>query len=455
MRNGFVFCVLLMSAFLNLSPAPAVEIVPPEIGDSSVTIRGLTLPTPPAGIAKRAAEDNSWAILARAFSGTGGRAVEYYYLVGDTPEIAVALYSALMNGDVIAVVDIWAATWAVAGPIEKTLSSGMGIENFEAGSPSYRITGLEPGESVDIVDILPGRSPEQFSRQDGGWNDRDATTDGVLTVDVRHFHGPPYALPGETLMVLPTGESSGDPEIFVASGETVRLVVPVASHIVGASGVPFISDLSISNPFGETIDGWVKFVQEGHSPEDSPSESFHLATGMSLSWTDFIPEKLGVEGNVKGTVLIGGIPNWILSASSRNYAVDDEGRRFGIAMPGLSTLAPMTSGGELGGAWVVPGLKENSSYRSNLILAGAVPQDSEISIMIISNGTVVADATRTVPGYGLLQVNRVARALGLSGDVEGYLRLEVLSGGVVGGLSVVDESADDAAFIEARPMIPE
>ena len=69
------------------------------------------------------------------------------------------------------------------------------------------------------------------------------------------------------------------------------------------------------------------------------------------------------------------------------------------------------------------------------------------------DGEVAGSADFQVPGFGLKQVNRVADALGVPTVDEGYLELEVTAGAVFAGLSVVDGSADDAAFVTARPLV--
>lgn len=448
------FCVVLCLALVLAAaqPAPAVEIVPPSPGDTSVTITGLTLPVPPTGSSKRAGESKSWAVMLRNHLSGGEMVAEYYYLVGNESQITADLYSAAMSGDVYAAIDIWAGLWATAS-LKKQATLTVEIEGFSAGSSEFRITGLPEGQMVEVIDSVPGRWPVSVTRQDGGFSDQDGVANGVLSMAIFRDN-PPYVVPGEVLIVTTTGEGGGAMQALAASGDAVRYVVPAVSHIVGSSGIPFISDLSISNPFGEHADGWIRFVREGESPDGAPSAAFHLEPGASVAWADVLQSALGVQENVKGSLLIGGTPNWILAASSRNYAEDTQGKRYGIAVPALSTLSAMTESAELNGPWIIPGLKEDASSRSNLILTGAVPQSSDVLIQIVAGGAVLAEETRTVPGYGLLQINHVSSVLGVAGDVEGYVRLEINSGAVVGGLSVVDGTADDASFILPQKMMP-
>ncbi len=54
-------------------------------------------------------------------------------------------------------------------------------------------------------------------------------------------------------------------------------------------------------------------------------------------------------------------------------------------------------------------------------------------------GVEVATTTREVPGYGLLQINRLAPSLGIPEITDAYVEIIVDSGADVAGLSVVDE----------------
>ena len=168
------------------------------------------------------------------------------------------------------------------------------------------------------------------------------------------------------------------------------------------------------------------------------------------SVADVLQSALGITDNVKGTLVVGGFTTWSVQASSRNYAVDAAGRRFGIAVPGLRTIEPLTTRN----LWIIPGLQQNAEMRSNLIMAGAVPQQSTVVVRVMKQGQVAGERRFTVPGYGLKQVNRVASTLGAGNVNAGYLEIEVESGAIFATLSVVDGTADDAALIVAEPVLP-
>jgi hypothetical protein len=324
------------------------------------------------------------------------------------------------------------------------------VEGFVEGSTELTITGLPEGASIVTSYVSPGRNTFTSWIQDGSWGDQDETVNGVVVTAPPRWSGPPYVLGGEILTIGLDGAEEGDLWTYEATGLGTRYTVPVASHVIGASGDPFISDLTIANAFGVTADGWIRFVEDGVHWQQAPSVDFTVAPGESLSWVDVLQSAFNITRNTKGVLVIGGVPTWSLAVVSRNYVIDSEGNRFGINIPGVSSFNPHTERN----IWILPGLQENSEFRSNLILAGALPTASSVEIRLLSGGEVVADGfVRTVPAYGLLQVNRIARAMGVDEIADAYLEITVVEGAVYAALSVVDNSADDAAFQLARPAL--
>jgi len=255
-------------------------------------------------------------------------------------------------------------------------------------------------------------------------------------------------LAGESLIVA-IDEPGGDEGLWVADGELVRYVVSVASRVEGAGGLPFLSDLAVSNALGLAVDGWARFVPEGEAWEGSSAVPLTLAPGETRQWTDALDGLFGRDDDVKGSILVGGFPQWALGVNSRNYSIDDQGRQYGISVPGFSTFDPMTGGTP----WIISGLRHDDRFRSNLIVAGATEVESTVHIRLMVDRSEAGRATRTVPAYGLLQINGLAPALGLDTVDAGYVEITVRSGGVFAALSVVDGSSEDASFLVARPLL--
>ncbi len=452
--SGFVWAGVLFLLAGGATTSTAIDITPPEVGATEFAVTDIAVPASihvgPKG--NRLMGLVAWMhqSVAQKKSAEVSETSSVRWGIASPTEIetVVELSSAVTGQDTILVIDSYggdSAAWE-----DSADQPGMVIDmaGFDVGAAEVTITGIDPGTSLVSVYVTPGAGPSSTTLTDGGWADRDGEVNGIIISGPLRFFGPDYVLPGDQWMLAVEGSGSGA-GVWMAAGDLVRYTVPVASHIIGASGQPFISDLVISNTFGLNLDGWIRFVEDGTDWSSAAEVTFSLAPAETKSWTDVLQSAFGIQRNVKGTLQVGGFPTWTASVSSRNYTVDDEGRQFGIAIPGIATSSPMT----FQDVWILPGLRQDGQFRSNLIVAGAVPQESQILVRLIEGGAEVASAQYQVPAYGLLQVNRLAPSLGIPEINDAYVEITVESGAVVATLSVVDGSADDAALIVAQPLI--
>jgi hypothetical protein len=458
---------ILLSAGPQVPTASAIEFIAPEIGGDTVTIVDAALPSPPGG--KEAASNQPVIRLwgsDKAATAKVGRAKHkmalvvfgHYTMVSGAYRTDWSAYQAssvpfditlqrpVSESSILFAADLWDGTSNFYWYRYKS-SPELEVVGFDAGATSIQVNNLEEGARLFSLHMSPGHQPIGTWVTEGSWQDADEEANGVLVTSVLRNTGPPHVLPGD-IWWLGVESETGSAGLWAATGDTVRYTVPVASHVIGSSGTPFISDLVISNPFGITTSGWIRFVQENQPWDQAAEMTFSLDPGETTSWVDVLDSGFGITANVKGTLQVGGFPPWTLKVSSRNYAIS-EGQQFGIAIPGFATFEPMT-GTDI---WVIPGLMENAQFRSNFIAGGAIPQASEITIRLIVNGSVLATITRTVPGYGLLQINRIASNMGVSTVNDGYLEITIDSGAVFAALSVVDGTADDAAYIVAQRLL--
>jgi hypothetical protein len=457
MKHALLAMITIALTLSTVVTAAAIAIDPVSEGDTEITIRNYTLPVPLEGqlSAAKVEKEKAWLYVTWVKKTANGVQVQRFWADTSFGVFILALGAAAAGADYIVAVDNWTGEVVV----EKVKKSGnsvdaqaeLAITGFEAGAEGVTITGLPVGGQVRSLYTTPGAWPSETVLTDGSWGDNDGVANGVIETNPPRFSGPAYVLPGELWTVALEGDGV-EPAVVnaIAPGPLTRHVVSVVSHIIGSTGVPFISDLTLNNPSGLDVDGWLKFVAEGGSLDSAPTVNFRLAPGMTTSWTDVLQSAFNITTNVKGTLVVGGYPHWLLQVSSRNYAVDAQGKRFGIAIPGQPTLTPVFGQNP----WIIPGLAQDAEFRTNLILAGLAPTTSSVTMRLISDGSVAATMTRDIPPYGLVQLNRVVGAFGAADVQEGHLEVTVDTGGVAAAFSVVDGSADDAAFITARPMFP-
>ncbi len=100
----------------------------------------------------------------------------------------------------------------------------------------------------------------------------------------------------------------------------------------------------------------------------------------------------------------------------------------------------------------IVGLREDESFRTNLVLTNAIgdPVDAELSLLGTS-GATLATKRITLPPLGMTQLTRVARTMGIEGNVSGRL---VLSTPTPGGAFAAYAALIDAVTGAPRTLLP-
>jgi hypothetical protein len=99
----------------------------------------------------------------------------------------------------------------------------------------------------------------------------------------------------------------------------------------------------------------------------------------------------------------------------------------------------------------IPGIRENPSSRTNLILANGseVPTDVYV-VLFLSDGSVAGAKSYHLESLGMHQVTQVVRDLGYGSDVAGARLVLTTSGAVAAYASVIDNFTNDP-----RTLLPQ
>ena len=104
-------------------------------------------------------------------------------------------------------------------------------------------------------------------------------------------------------------------------------------------------------------------------------------------------------------------------------------------------------------ARTILGVRENSAFRTNLILANATASPLDVDVTLVAeSGTTLAAKRYSLPPLGMTQVSRVVRDLGVSSDVAGVRA--ALSTPTAGGSFAAYASVIDATTNDPRTLLP-
>ncbi|HYN40640.1 MAG TPA: hypothetical protein VE129_02595 [Thermoanaerobaculia bacterium] len=223
-------------------------------------------------------------------------------------------------------------------------------------------------------------------------------------------------------------------------------LLPSSARIGGEGGAFYTTDLTVVNTGVTEARLFVRFLghdADGRSGADRP---FLLAAGRSVTYADVLGSLFGL-GEAWGAVqLRSASPS--LVATSQTWT-PGAGGTFGQSVP-LISETELIRGGT---ARTIPAVREDASFRTNLILANgtATPVDVDVSL-VSEGGTVLGSRRWSLLPLGMTQVSRVVKELGIAGIVSGA-RL-VLSTPTSGGTFAAYASVIDAKTNDPRTLLP-
>lgn len=241
-------------------------------------------------------------------------------------------------------------------------------------------------------------------------------------------------------------------------------VLPVVAKIGGAQDTDWVSDVSISNLHTGIVVVAANFFRQGRSNSFTPGDVGHsevLQGGATLLVEDVLGQWFPEEGDTSGFLVVYSLDLQTgISVSSRTYNAADPEATYGQSVG--STISSAILGP---GRLVLPGLRQDARFRSNLgvLNIGAEPVDVEISLFD-AGGAAVSSVVRGVGSLSLEQWSLTSLgAASLPGGGRAEVRLAASSlpedpcqftldfglpvGVISAYLSKVDNATGDAEFV--------
>ena len=240
---------------------------------------------------------------------------------------------------------------------------------------------------------------------------------------------------------------SHDPT-FIAPLATpsTALVVPAAASTNGLGGTVWRTDLSLVN-IGETeVDVTLGFAPEGGFSGIIPGTHVTVAAGRAVLLSDVVGDLL--NWHTAGWLRINADSVGI-RATSRTYTVGEAGT-FGQLVPAM----PAASAAMAGDTVVIPGLREDASFRCNLGIASLATQATTVTARFFSDaGELIGELPIELPAGAFVQEVRVlAERFGYSGSAWVELSSDDPGAAFLAHASVVDGTSGDPAYIPAAPV---
>jgi hypothetical protein len=260
---------------------------------------------------------------------------------------------------------------------------------------------------------------------------------------------PSYTTANHSLLI--TDELMKDLGWSLASGSpTNSWLVPSSARAPGAGGAFYTTSISIGNRGSAEAKYKLKFLGNNADGTGGPESSeFVLGPNQSVTYEDVLGSVFGLTQDFGAIRFTANVTALNVLAQTSTPDPSKPGGTFGQSVPAFATADLLTSGTLRS----IVGIREDSSFRTNLILANAGTSQVKVSGTLLSaSGAVLGAGEWTLEPLGMTQVGRVVRDLGVTGDIRDTQLL--LSTSTSGGSFAAYASIIDNITNDPRTLLP-
>ncbi len=234
-------------------------------------------------------------------------------------------------------------------------------------------------------------------------------------------------------------------------------ILPSSAKSPGQGGAYYTTALSIANRGAAEARYTMKFLGHDADGTNGPKSSeFTLGSNQSVTYEDVLGSVFGqpdrsygaiqVNANVSTLSVLGQTATPVLTDWASCVATGS----FGQSVPAFGPADLVSAGSPK----VIVGVREDSTSRTNLILANPGTTNVEVSATLFApSGAVLGSATWTLPPLGMTQKTQFARELGATGDVRDahvLLSTSTSGGSFAAYAAVIDKTTNDPRTLLPR-----
>lgn len=224
-------------------------------------------------------------------------------------------------------------------------------------------------------------------------------------------------------------------------------ILPSSARAPGPRGAFYTTDLTVANTGTRSARFTLKFLGHDTDGRSGPEKTYALPAEKSATYADVHSTVFGIELGYGAFQLVADSP--LVTVTELLIVRTPGGGDVGQNLPVFG--APDLIGA--GASRSIPGVHEDGAYRTNLVLANATPFSLDVDVILFSEaGAALGRKRCALPPLGMTQLSRVARSLGVGGDVSGA-RL-VLSTPAPGGAFAAYALVIDALTNTPRILVP-
>ncbi len=228
-------------------------------------------------------------------------------------------------------------------------------------------------------------------------------------------------------------------------------LVPSAARMAGQGGSFYTTDLTIANRTAADATVTLKFLGHDADGQGGAERTVTVGAGRAVAFDDVLGTQFAV---VSGYGAIRVRSSAQLTVLGETWTPGPWGGTFGQSVPAMADDDLIDGRSPRS----IVGVREDSSFRTNLMLANASPTSLLTNVALLdSNGVELARKSYTLPPLGMTQVTRVVRDLGVATDVRNGVLLVTtarLDAAFAAYASVIDRTTNDPRTLLPRLAEP-
>lgn len=260
---------------------------------------------------------------------------------------------------------------------------------------------------------------------------------------------PSYTVPIHTLLI--TDELMKDLGWGLASGTAeYHWLLPSSARAPGAGGAFYTTSISVGNRGAAEARYKLKFLGNNADGTGGPvSSEFVLGPNQSVTYDDVLGSVFGKTQDFGAIRLTANVTTLNVLGQTSTPDPSKPGGTFGQSVPTFAASDMITAGTIRS----LVGVREDGSFRTNVILANSGTAQCRVSATLLSaSGAVLGAGEWTLEPLGMTQVSRIVRDLGVSGDVRDAQLL--LTTPTSGGAFAAYASVIDNVTNDPRTLLP-
>jgi hypothetical protein len=229
-------------------------------------------------------------------------------------------------------------------------------------------------------------------------------------------------------------------------------ILPSSARAPGAGGAFYATSISIGNRGSAEARYTLKFLgNNADGTAGQESSEFVLGSNQSVTYEDVLGSVFGLAPPTYGAIrLSANVASLNVLGQTSTPDPGRPGGTFGQSVPAFAAADLITSGTLRS----IVGIRQDSSFRTNLILTNAGTSQVTITgTLLSSSGIVLGTKTWTLPPLGMIQDGPIAPSMGASGavrDAQLLLTTSTTGGSFAAYAAVIDNVTNDPRTLLPR-----